>query len=211
MVLLIKKWMGLFLSKNHLLRSWGWLSLLNWIGALTLFSISKTASKKIGALICSMKFLSPEVALYLYKSTTHPCMEYCYHILADAPSCYLELGYFKKIQTGGFEDILFWKTHRNFSFFTLPLEFPDKTKLNPWIFHKIVLYPLEIPHYFFLVTLENSTSFLINTWKFHVLFLWYPWKFHILNPPPLPCHLDFFWNSPLLDKLEKGIYRTVGP
>ena len=32
-------------------------------------SIAKTASKKIGALIRSMKFLSPEVALYLYKST----------------------------------------------------------------------------------------------------------------------------------------------
>ena len=31
--------------------------------------IAKTASKKIEALICSMKFLSPEVALYLYKST----------------------------------------------------------------------------------------------------------------------------------------------
>ena len=30
-------------------------------------SIAKTASKKIGALIRSMKFLSPEVALYLYK------------------------------------------------------------------------------------------------------------------------------------------------
>ena len=32
-------------------------------------SIAKTASKKIGALIRSMKFLSPEVALHLYKST----------------------------------------------------------------------------------------------------------------------------------------------
>ena len=32
-------------------------------------SIAKTASKKIGALICSVKFLSCEVALYLYKST----------------------------------------------------------------------------------------------------------------------------------------------
>ena len=38
-------------------------------------SITKTASKKIGALICSMKFLSPEVTLYLYKSTIQPCME----------------------------------------------------------------------------------------------------------------------------------------
>ena len=43
-------------------------------------SIAKTASKKIGALIRSMKFLSPEVA-----------MEYCCHVWAGAPSCYLEL------------------------------------------------------------------------------------------------------------------------
>ena len=34
-----------------------------------IISIAKTAPKKIGALIRSMKFLSPEVALYLYKST----------------------------------------------------------------------------------------------------------------------------------------------
>ena len=54
-------------------------------------SIAKTASKKIGALICSMKFLSPEVVLYLYKSTICPCMEYCCHAWAGAPNCYLEL------------------------------------------------------------------------------------------------------------------------
>ena len=36
MVLLMWKWMGLFLRKNHLLRCWGWLSLPNWIEALTL-------------------------------------------------------------------------------------------------------------------------------------------------------------------------------
>ena len=56
-----------------------------------IISIAKTGSKKIGALIRSMKFLSPEVALYLYKSTIHPCMEYCCHIWAGAPSCYLDL------------------------------------------------------------------------------------------------------------------------
>ena len=56
-----------------------------------IMSIAKTASKKIGALIRSMKFLSPEVALYLYKSTIQPCMEYCCHVWAGAPSCYLEL------------------------------------------------------------------------------------------------------------------------
>ena len=54
-------------------------------------SIAKTGSKKIGALIHSMKFLSPEVALYLYKSTIQPCMEYCCHVWAGTPSCYLEL------------------------------------------------------------------------------------------------------------------------
>ena len=54
-------------------------------------SIAKTASKKIGALFHSMKFLSPEVVLYLYKSTIRPCMKYCCHVWAGAPSCYLEL------------------------------------------------------------------------------------------------------------------------
>ena len=56
-----------------------------------IISIAKTASKKIGALICSKKFLSPEVAVCLYKFTIWPCMEYCCHVWAGAPSCYLEL------------------------------------------------------------------------------------------------------------------------
>ena len=56
-----------------------------------IISIAKTAFKKTGALIRSMKFLSPEVALYLYKSTICPCMEYCCHVWAGAPSCYSEL------------------------------------------------------------------------------------------------------------------------
>ena len=45
-----------------------------------IISISKTASKKIGALVRSMKFLSPEAGLYLYKSAIRPCMEYCCHV-----------------------------------------------------------------------------------------------------------------------------------
>ena len=54
-----------------------------------IISIAKTASKKIGALIHSMKFLSPEAALYLYKSTLRPCMEYCCHVWAGASNYYL--------------------------------------------------------------------------------------------------------------------------
>ena len=54
-------------------------------------SIAKTASKKIGALIRSMKCFSSEAALYLYKSTVRPCMKHCCHVWVRAPSCYLEL------------------------------------------------------------------------------------------------------------------------
>ena len=64
-------------------------SKLDWGSYIT--SIPKTAYKRIRALILSMKFLFPEVTLYLYKSTICPCMEYCCHVWAGDPSCYLEL------------------------------------------------------------------------------------------------------------------------
>ena len=57
----------------------------------SIVSIAKTASKKMGALIHSMKFLSVEVVLYLYKSIIQLFIEYCCHIWAGALSCYLEL------------------------------------------------------------------------------------------------------------------------
>ena len=47
--------------------------------------------KENWSLICSMKFLSSDFALCLYKSTIRPCMEYCCRAWAGAPSCYLEL------------------------------------------------------------------------------------------------------------------------
>ena len=46
-------------------------SKLDWGSCI--ISITKTASKKTGALIGSMKFLSPEVSLYRYKSTMGWC------------------------------------------------------------------------------------------------------------------------------------------
>ena len=52
-----------------------------------IISITSTASNKIGALIRSLKSLSTEVALYIYKSIIWPCC----NIWAGAPSCYLEL------------------------------------------------------------------------------------------------------------------------
>ena len=44
-----------------------------------------------GSYIRSIKFLSSEVALYLYKSTIRPCMDGCCHVCAGVPSCYSEL------------------------------------------------------------------------------------------------------------------------
>ena len=90
LVRLMWKWMGLFFRKNHFkMLGLTFLSNLDW--GSYIISIDKTTTKKIGALICSMKFLSPEVALYLFKSTICSCMEYCCHIWAGAPRCYLEL------------------------------------------------------------------------------------------------------------------------
>ena len=54
-----------------------------------IISTAKSDFKKIGALIRFMKFLFPEVALYLYKSTIRPCMEYCCNVWAGTPSCSL--------------------------------------------------------------------------------------------------------------------------
>ena len=50
---------------------------LDW-GSYIIF-IAKAASKKIEALICSMKYLSFEVTVHLYKCTLWSCLEYCCH------------------------------------------------------------------------------------------------------------------------------------
>ena len=59
-----------------------------------IISIAKIVSKKIRGLICSVKFLSFKVALYLFVFIAlylRPCMEYYCHFLAGAPRWYLEL------------------------------------------------------------------------------------------------------------------------
>ena len=84
----------------------------------------------------------------------------------------LPLGYSRKKSKQGGLRINFFEPPPplNFSFFSfLPLEIPGKTKLNPLIFHRIVLDPLEIPRPK-TKTPGNSTLF------FHG----YPWKFHFV-------------------------------
>ena len=85
----------------------------------------------------------------------------------------------KSKQGGGVEDILFRNPippplplHQGFFlfFFTLPQEIPDKAKLNPWIFHKIVLNPLEIPRSKTKTPGKSTLFFLGHPWKFHFVF-----------------------------------------
>ena len=85
MALLMGKWDGSVLEEKSSFKMLGltFFSKLDWGFNIT---IAKTASEKIRALICSMKFLSPEVALYIYKSTIRQCMEYCCHVWNGAPN-----------------------------------------------------------------------------------------------------------------------------
>ena len=62
---------------------------LDW--SFCIISIATITSKKIGTLICSMNFLSLEVALYLYISTMGSCIEHYCHAWAGAPSFYFKL------------------------------------------------------------------------------------------------------------------------
>ena len=90
----------------------------------------------------------------------------------------------KKNKWGACSRSFFEKTLEFLSFFTLPLEVPDKTELHPSKFHKIALYPIEIPipkvktpgnsAWFFLGHAWKFCFILINLWKFHMPFLWYP-------------------------------------
>ena len=89
LLLLMGKWMCLFLKKNHLWRCWNFLFFLNWIETLTL-APAKIASKEMETFVCSMNFFSPEVAFYIYNSTTRPCIEYCSHVWTGVPSCHLD-------------------------------------------------------------------------------------------------------------------------
>ena len=82
---------GSVLEEKSSFKMLGWIFSFKLDCGFYIISIGKTASKKMVALIRSMKFFSPEVALYLYKSTTRSYMEYCYYVWARAPSCYLEL------------------------------------------------------------------------------------------------------------------------
>ena len=87
LLLLIWKWMGLFLRKNPLLRCWGWLSLLNWIGALTLSLLLKLPPRKLEPWFVLWNFF----LLRLFCISINLTYGDACHVWAGAPGCYLEL------------------------------------------------------------------------------------------------------------------------
>ena len=70
-------------------------SKFNW--GSQIISFTKTAFKKTGTLIFSMKFLSPGVAVYLCKSTRQSCLKHCCHVWAGAPNCYVDAASLKLV------------------------------------------------------------------------------------------------------------------
>ena len=76
-------------KSSFLLLDLSFSSKFDWVSYI--ISIAKTTSKKIVALNCSMKFLSPEVTLYLCKSTIQPCVEHRCHNWAAVLSSYFEI------------------------------------------------------------------------------------------------------------------------
>ena len=86
-VLLIWKWVGLFLRKNHLLRCWGWLFLLNWIRALTLLPPTKL---ELWFVLWSI-FLLRLLCISINLPYDHAWNTVVTSWLVPLPSCYLEL------------------------------------------------------------------------------------------------------------------------
>ena len=81
------------------------------------------------------------------------------------------MGYSRKnpnrVEGGGGVEDLFEIPPGIFHFFTLPLEVPDKTKINHWIFHKVMLDPLEIPRPKTKTPGNSTLFFLDHPWKFY--------------------------------------------
>ena len=61
-----------------------------WIEAVTFSLLLKLPPRK-WSFNTFLKFLSPNIVLFLDKSTIHQYMEYCCQVWAGAPRCYLEL------------------------------------------------------------------------------------------------------------------------
>ena len=89
LVLLMWKWLRMFLRKNHLLRYRDGLSLLNWIWALRLSEFLKLPPRKLELWFALWKFVLRRLLLSL--QVCHTVLYGICHVWAGPPSCYLEL------------------------------------------------------------------------------------------------------------------------
>ena len=86
------KWMGPFLRKNHLLRCWGWLSLLNWIGGITLSLLPKLPPRKLELwFVLWSLFLQRLLCISINLAYGHARNTVVTSGMVPLTSCYLEL------------------------------------------------------------------------------------------------------------------------
>ena len=76
----------------------------------------------------------------------------------------------EKIQIGGLRIYFYENPPVIFHFLLYPVEIPDKTKLNPWIFHETVWDSLEISRPKRKTPRNSTLFFLGHPWKFHFVF-----------------------------------------
>ena len=82
--------MGLFLRENHLLRCWGCLSHLNWLGALTLSLLLKLLPRKLEPWFALWSFFLLRL-LYISIILSYVLAWNCCTVFRSAPSCHVEL------------------------------------------------------------------------------------------------------------------------
>ena len=90
LALLMWQWMGLFLRNINLLSCWGWLSLLNCIGSLTLSLLLKLPPRKLEPRFALSSFFLLSLLWVSTNLTFSFAKSFC-HVWASAPRCFLEL------------------------------------------------------------------------------------------------------------------------
>ena len=83
LLLLVWKWIGLFLKKNHLVRCWECLE------SLTLSLLLELPPRKTEHWFVLWTFFPSGSAVYVFHSIIWPYIGYFCHILAFTPNCYL--------------------------------------------------------------------------------------------------------------------------
>ena len=125
--------------------------------------IAKTASKKLGALICSIKFIFFEVTFYIYKYTMQLCMEYCWHIWAGVSTWYLVM---LEVTETGMQDCwtntccLSWTQSHRKNLFLRYYFGRCSSELNSifsWVVHSLFWWVIFLPSFLVVIRMPMST------------------------------------------------------